>query len=78
MLMRSSDTWGDILCGERDECCPRGFKGLFENSKTRLSGWTSWESLPQDTWDGVLSILSAPQGGLKQWSGHPSVYQWRW
>ena len=31
MLMRSSDTQGDILCGEREGCWPQGFKGLLEN-----------------------------------------------
>ena len=57
--MRSSDTQGDILCGEREGRWPQGFKGLLENKGTRLSGWTSWESLPRDTQDRVLSILRA-------------------
>ena len=29
--MRSSDTQGGILCGEREGLWPQGFKGLFEN-----------------------------------------------
>ena len=58
MLMRSSDTGGTFYV-VREGRWPQGLKGLLENRETRLSGWTSWESLPRDTQDRVLSILRA-------------------